>query len=449
LPAARSFADSSSPKPPSARWRLPAGLAAFRHRDYRILWSAQAGSLTGNWMQSLAQSWLVLTMTGSPFHLALINVCQFGPALLFGLPAGVLADRYAKRSVMLVTQAISGVLTGILALLVLLGSIQLWQIYAIALGVGIASTFSNPARQAFVVDVVGREDLVNAVALNAALFNASRVVGPAIAGVLLAQVGAAICFMVNAAAYIPVVIALAALHARGNPEPDSNELSPWRRLQAGLAYVRKTPEISGPIVTIGIIGIFGMNFSVWMPLLAVRLGSGAEGFGWLMSALGVGSLAGALTVAFYGRSLGPRALLVAPVVFAAAEVTLAGLAAMRGPLALVLPLATVMGLAFSVTMAMSNTTIQSLVPNALRGRVSSIYMTVFMGSVPLGALIAGTTSSLLGMPASVAIGGGVVLVSGLVAAVSGGLGRRPALAAERGLPAAGAVPPRAGSGGDD
>jgi MFS family permease len=407
---------------------LPQGLAAFRHRDYRILWSAQAGSLTGNWMQSLAQSWLVLTLTNSPFQLALINVCQFGPALLFGLPAGVIADRYQKRSVMLVTQAISGVLTGLLALVVVLGTVQLWQIYAAALGIGIAGAFSNPARQAFVVDVVGKEDLVNAVALNSALFNASRVVGPAIAGVLLASVGAALCFVINALAYIPVVVGLAVLQARGYPERHGEEVSPWRRLQEGLAYVRRTPEILRPTLIVGVIGTVGMNFSVWMPLLAVQLGTGAEGFGWLMSALGIGSLIGALGVAFFAKRIGARTLLLTPVAFGVFEILLAVLSGLRGSMLLVLPVATLAGLAMSTTLSMANTTIQSLVPNALRGRVSSIYMTVFIGSVPIGALIAGVTSSALGTTGSIALGGTIVLVAAIISAISGFAHQRRAMA---------------------
>ena len=453
MPAASPLSRPPSPTP-ALGWQLPRGLAAFRHRDYRILWSVQAGSLTGNWMQSLAQSWLVLTMTNSPLQLALINVCQFGPSLIFGLPAGVLADRYSKRGVLLLTQAISGVLTALLAVVVVLGSVQLWQIYATALGIGIVGAISNPARQAFVVDVVGKEDLVNAVALNSALFNASRVVGPAIAGVLLAQVGAALCFVINAAAYVPVVIGLALLHARGLPERGSQEGSPWRRLREGLDYVRATPEILRPTIIVGTIGTFGMSFSVWMPLLAVDLGIGAEGFGWLMSALGIGSLIGALAVAFFGRSvdLARRALLLAPVAFGLFEVALAALAGFRGPMLLVLPVATLAGMAMSTTLSTTNTIIQSLIPNALRGRVSSIYMTVFMGSVPLGAVIAGTTSALLGTSGSIAFGGTVVLLAALAAAASGLARARRADAASP-LPVAPSAPGAgassgAGRGGD-
>ena len=429
--------------PPPGGWRLPAGLAAFRHRDYRILWSVQAGSLTGNWMQSLAQSWLVLTMTDSPIQLALINVCQFGPALIFGLPAGVIADRYSKRGVLLVTQTLAGALTAVLAILVALNAVQLWHIYAVGLGIGIVSAVSNPARQAFVVDVVGRNDLVNAVALNSALFNASRVIGPAIAGFLLGQVGVAICFIVNAVAYVPVVIGLTLLRARGMPVPGQAADSPWGRLREGIAYVRRTPAISGPIMITGVLGTFGMNFSVWMPLLAVRLNAGAEGFGWLMTAFGLGSLAGALTVAFFARSLGRRALVFAPLAFAGLELGLGGLTAIHAPMLIILPLATAIGLAMSITLATANTTVQSLVPDALRGRVSSIYMTVFLGTVPIGALIAGMTTAWLGLFGSILAGATVVLVAAVTFAASGF--RLPANE-PRSAPGAGTA---ASHGGDD
>jgi predicted MFS family arabinose efflux permease len=233
------------------------------------------------------------------------------------------------------------------------------------------------------------------------------------------------------------------------PEQGSNDDSPLRRLQEGLAYVRRTPEVLRPIVTVGIIGIFGMNFSVWMPLLAVELGSGAEGFGWLMSALGIGSLFGSLAVAFFARHFGNWGLLVMPVVFGVFELGLALLAGIRGPMLVVLPVATLAGLGFSITMSLTNTTIQSLIPNALRGRVSSIYMTVFMGSIPIGALVAGVTSSTMGTVGSIAFGGAIVLMAAIIAAASGfSRFRRLRLAPAR-SDIQGQAQARPGSGGDD
>jgi MFS family permease len=399
---------------PSAGTRLPKGLAAFSHRDYRIFWFVQLGSLTGTWMQSLAQSWLVLTLTNSPFQLGLINVCQFGPSLLLGLPAGVVADRVPKRRLLFVTQSGAFVVTALLAFSVATGRVQLWQIYAAALGLGIANAVDMPTRQAFVTDMVGKDDLMNAVALNSALFNTTRVLGPAIAGLLLAQVGAAVCFVLNAASYVPVLIGLLAMRTTGAPAPEAaaDTASPVDRLRQGFAYVRSTRAVLLPIVLVGVIATFGMNFNVWVPLLAQReLGLGADGFGLLLSSLGVGSLAGALLLAFRGRRPSRRRMLVTAIAFGGCELLLALAATLGFPLAAAMALLAAAGFAMSTTMALANTTVQTTAPDALRGRVMSIYMTVFAGTAPLGALVAGAAAGLLGTPGSIALGGGIVILA--------------------------------------
>ena len=216
----------SAPLCPAPLARLPHGLAAFRHRDYRIFWFTQLVSLTGTWMQSLAQSWLVLTITDSPFQLGLINVCQFGPTLFLGLVGGVVADRVPKRRLLLTTQSAAGALTAVLALLVATGQVQLWHIYATALGLGLVNAFDMPTRQAFVAEIVGKDDLMNAVALNSALFNTTRVLGPAIAGLLLARFGATVCFVLNAVSYAPVVVGLALMATRGTRPPAAATVPP-------------------------------------------------------------------------------------------------------------------------------------------------------------------------------------------------------------------------------
>src|SRR5262245_19787706 len=198
---------------------LPEGLRSLRHRDYRIFWFCQLISLTGTWMQTLAQSWLVLTMTNSPAALGLIGVCQFAPSLVLGIPAGVLIDRVSKRRLLLLTQASFIVITGILAVLVVTARVQLWHIYAAAIALGIAAAVDMPTRQAFVVDLVGRDDLMNGIALNSALFNTTRVVGPALAGLFLGAFGAPICFVLNALSYVPVVAGLVAMKTEGEPKP--------------------------------------------------------------------------------------------------------------------------------------------------------------------------------------------------------------------------------------
>ena len=409
-----------APVRPAPLARLPHGLAAFRHRDYRIFWFTQLVSLTGTWMQSLAQSWLVLTITDSPFQLGLINVCQFGPTLFLGLVGGVVADRVPKRRLLLTTQSAAGALTAVLALLVATGQVQLWHIYATALGLGLVNAFDMPTRQAFVAEIVGKDDLMNAVALNSALFNTTRVLGPAIAGLLLARFGATVCFVLNAVSYAPVVVGLALMATRGTPAAGSGDGSPLTRLREGLAYARATPAVFLPLVLVGFVATFGMNFNVWVPLLARNaFDIGAGGFGLLLSSLGVGSLAGALTLAFKGRQPRRRLMLGAALAFGVLEGLLALAAAVPLPVAVAMLLIAGAGFATSTAMAIANTTVQTATPDALRGRVMSIYMTVFAGTTPIGALVAGVTSGALGAPASVALGGLVVLLAAAAVGLKG------------------------------
>jgi len=417
---------SSVPVAPDRLGRLPRGLSAFRHRDYRLLWGSQLFSLTGTWMQSLAQSWLVLGLTNSPIQLGLINVCQFGPSLLLGLPGGVLADRFPKRRLLLGTQATYALLTGVLAALVATGRVELWHIYAAALGLGVVNAVDMPTRQAFVTDLVGKEDVGNAVALNSALFNASRVVGPALAGALLSTVGVAVCFVFNAASYLPVLVALLLMRTEGRATGDDAGERALERLRQGLAYVAGTPAVLLPIVLVGMVATFGMNFNVWVPLLARDdLAIGAGGFGILMSSLGVGSLTGALTLAFSGRKPGRQRMLVTGVAFGLAEAALALAARVGAPLPVVMLLMAAIGFSMSSTMAMANTLVQTTAPDALRGRVMSIYMTVFAGSTPLGAAIAGGAAAAFGTPPAVAIGGAVVLLSAVAIGAWGARSSRP------------------------
>jgi MFS family permease len=390
-------------------------LRAFAHRDYRIFWFMQLVSLTGTWVQSLAQSWLVLTMTNSPAALGLIGVCQFGPTLILGLPAGVVVDRLPKRRLLMGTQIAYASVTGALAALVATGRVQLWHIYAAAIALGVVSAFDMPARQAFVVDLVGTDDLMNAIALNSALFNTTRVAGPALAGLLLAAFGPAVCFVLNAVSYLPVVVGLGVMRTLGHPRGDGQVGSAVERLREGLAYVRQSAEVRLPTILAGLMAIFGMNYGVWAPLLARdELAIGAGGFGLLMSSLGIGSLAGALTLAFAGRRPAPRVMLATALLFGVLEIALGLVAGLRHSAILAMVLMAGIGFTMSTTMAQANTTVQTNSPDHLRGRVMSIYLTVFAGSTPLGAALAGLLSGVWGAPAAVAIGGTVVAVVALV-----------------------------------
>jgi MFS family permease len=409
LPGTESAPVKATRVSPRARIKLPDGLRSLAHRDYRIFFFTQLISLTGTWMQSLAQSWLVLSLTNSPAALGLIGVFQFGPTLILGIPAGVLVDRLPKRRLLIGTQLAFTIITGLLAFQVAIGRVELWQIYAAAIALGIASTVDMPARQAFVVDLVGPEDLTNGIALNSALFNTTRIVGPALAGLILAAFGPTICFVANSLSYVPVVAGVALMHTLGNPRGEGNVGSTVERLREGLAYARRTPAVMLPIILAGLMAIFGMNFSVWAPLLARDwLDIGAGGFGLLMSSLGVGSLAGALTLAFRSRSGSPRALLGTALLFGSFEIALGLVSAFALPAALAMVLMAGTGFAMSLTMTRANTTVQTNSPDHLRGRVMSIYLTVFAGSTPIGAALAGLLSDLWGAPAAVAIGGAVV-----------------------------------------
>ena len=410
--------DTPTPRHPDtldrAERALPDGLRAFGHRDYRVFWFSQLFSLTGTWVQSLAQSWLVLTLTDSPAALGLIGVCQFGPTLILGLPAGVLVDRLPKRRLLMATQIAAATITVILALLVATGQVQLWQIYVAAIALGVVSAIDMPTRQSFVVDLVGKNDLMNAIALNSALFNTTRVAGPALAGLLLAAYGPAVCFVLNAFSYIPVIAALGVLRTHGHPARGGEVASAVERLREGLAYVRASPEVRLPISLAGLMAIFGMNFGVWAPLLARdALAIGASGFGLLMSSLGIGSLTGALTLAFTGRRPSARVMLGTALLFGTLEIALGAAAGWRLPAIVAMVLMAGIGFAMSTTMAQANTAVQTNSPDHLRGRVMSIYLTVFAGSTPIGAALAGVISGLWGAPMAVATGGAVVAIVAL------------------------------------
>jgi len=378
-------------------------------------------------MQTLAQSWLVLSLTSSAVALGLVSVFQFAPMLLFGMFAGVLADRVPKRSLLVTTQAIAMVLATILAVLVATDRVELWHVYALALGLGINNAFDMPARQAFVVDMVGRDDLSNAIALNSSLFNAARIVGPAIAGLLLATLGAAFCFGINAASYLAVIAGL--LMMRITPQPSSNRGRGLTQLREGLNYVRRTPEILRPVMLVGLVATFGMNFNIWIPLLAKQdFDGGAGAFGLLMASSGAGSLIGALALAFVVRNVQRWMVFVAATSMGIFNLALALSGAESVAVPVAMGVLALVGLSSTSMMAMANTTVQTAAPDELRGRIMSVYMTVFAGTAPFGAVIAGLTADRFGAPVSVAVGGVVTLAAVATIAV---WGQEPAVVRER------------------
>jgi MFS family permease len=401
-----------------AGFRLRNGGRAFRHRNYRLFFAGQLISLVGTWMQQLAQAWLVLELTRDPFILGLVTALAFLPVLVLGLFGGVIADALPKRQTLIATQVVQMVLAFTLFGLVVSGAIEVWHILVLATLLGITNAVDMPTRQAFTVEMVGRDDVANAVALNSAIFNGARIIGPAVAGLTIGAFGGdvSIAFLVNGISFLAVIVAYAAMREAdlfSRPaliRPHS--LGDVRDTIAdGLRYVRRTELVLLATVTVGLVATFGMNFGVTIPALAQQvLHTDATGFGFLMTATGIGSLVAALGIAFAGRSrplLVPLGAIVLGIALAAAAVTEAF------PLALVAML--FVGLGAIGMAATANTTIQLAVPDELRGRVISVYTTVFVGSTPLGGLVMGWIASNLGVPASLAIGGLGCLATGLAA----------------------------------
>jgi len=391
----------------------PRAVVALRHRNFRLFWSGQLISLVGTWMQTVAQGWLVLTLTrGDPVALGITAACQFTPVLLFGLVGGVLADALPKRRTLIVTQSASLVLALLLGLLAITGVVQIWHVYLLAVGLGIVNAVDMPVRQSFIVEMVGREDIANAVALNSAVFNGARILGPAVAGILILIVGTAVCFFLNAASYLAVLFAYALMR--------EDELRPAIRiavartvggvvaqLREGLAYARATPVVRLALLTLGITATAGMNSSVLMPVFAQDvLGGGPSTFGFLLAASGVGSIFAALHIA---AGLRPSIKLVV-VAGAALGVALLALSQVHQTI-IALPLMAVFGWSVISMAATTNTLIQVLVPDELRGRVISIFTTVFAGSTPVGGLLVGSIAGLLGVSVALAFGGVVALTT--------------------------------------
>jgi len=386
---------------------------AFRYRNFRLFFVGQLISATGTWMQSLAQSYLVYEiLNASPFQLGLVNVFQFGPVLLFGIPAGVIADRFPKRRLLVITQSIFATLAGVLTLLVVLGQIQLWQVYAVATVFGITNALDMPTRQSFLSEMVGKNAVMNAIALNSTMFNTGRVLGPAIAGLILAIFGPAVCFAINTVSYAGVIVGL--LMMRVTPTVRKATDSAIARLREGLAYVQASPTIYRTIFLVGAVGTFGMNFNLWVPMLASdSFGSGAGTYGLLFASMGIGSLLGALTLAMFGRKPNRARMLGAAIGLGAIEVVLAFAAAAETSVVVGMACLAIVGFASSNAMATANSTVQTYARDELRGRVMAVYMTVFAGTVPIGALISGAIADQWGVPIAVGSGGLVTAVAAI------------------------------------
>lgn len=398
----------------SEETRERGGFVALKSTNYRWYFSGQVASVIGTWMQSLALSWLVITtLDGSPFDLGLVNALNFVPVLVLSLYAGVIADRVNKLNLVNAMQAVNLVLAAAQAVLIVIDRATIPQVYAFALLLGASNAFQQPARQAMTSELVERRHLLNAISLNSALFNMGRVVGPSIAGVLIWQFGPAICFAINAVCYAIGIVLFRRIDLPHTPRAGRED--GFQRLREGLAFVGRTESVLLPTILIGFVATFAMNFNIWIPLLATEtFGLGSSGFGILTAVLGVGSLLGALSLAFSRRSLTRRQVYISAVALGAVEVALAVMSASVLPLALIIPVLVAAGYFMSSTSAAANTIVQSSTPDALRGRVMSVYMTVFTGTIPIGSLMTGWLAGHFSAPAAIGIGGAVAGVCAVV-----------------------------------
>jgi predicted MFS family arabinose efflux permease len=367
---------------------FPNGLRALNQPDYRRFFRAQLVALVSGWMHTVAQSWLVLQLTDSPLLLGLIGTLQFAPILLFSIVTGAIADRLPKRRLLVATNLTLAGLALALAALVASGQVRYWHVAVVAVLAGLAQTVDAPARQSLMAELVGKADLVNAVALNSAAFNAARIVGPAVGGLVIARFGVVPSFLVNAAGLLVVVVALARLPARGAAAGRGTTMA--QEIAEGIRYAARTPVIRLVLGMLFCVSITVFNFTVYVPLLARNvLGLGAEGFGFLMAALGVGAVSGALTVGF--RRAGPPPF---GVMMGAAALALTGLFSLsfarHAWLAVALLFAT--GYFGLILVASCNTRLQLAAPDELRGRMMSLYTLVWGGVFPIGAFTVGAIS---------------------------------------------------------
>jgi predicted MFS family arabinose efflux permease len=385
---------------------LPTGLRAFHHADFRRFFAAQLVAQIGSWMQTVAQSWLVLQLTASPLKLGLIGTLQFGPILLFSILSGALADRLPKRRLLVVTQGVLGCQALALAALVASGHVRYWHVAVLATGVGLANVLDAPARQSFVAEMVGRADLSSAISLNSASFNAARIVGPSIGGLLIASFGVAPAFVCNGIGFAVAIAVILTLGARGLPQPGSGA-GVAEEILTGLRYVRRTREMMLALGLCFVVSFCVFNFTVYVPLVVrTVLGLGAEGFGFLMASLGVGAVSGALSLGMLGPRRPPRALMFASAALACGG--LLGLSQVRAfwPAVAVLFVTGFFGI---MLVASTNTTMQLYSTDALRGRVMSIYTLVWGGVFPIGAFLVGAMSERWGVQRALATNGTIGL----------------------------------------
>ncbi len=411
------------PKPPGKG--LLRAFTSLRQRNFRLFWFGQMISLLGTSMQTIGQAWLVLELTHSAWQLGLVGALQALPILLFSIFAGVFADRWSKLRVLLVTQAAAMIQALLLWVLIATGNLQLWHLYVLAMLLGLTNSLGRPASRAFVVEMVGREDLPNAVALNSSLSTLAGIVGPGLGGIIIAASGVTMLFLLNALSFLSVIVGLALiksheLHAQAlQPRSAGERQNTWQSLREGVAYCWNTPAVLLVLLVAGLVLLFGSNFNVVLPLFATDvLHVGATGFGFLSAATDVGALLSALWLAWNNQKPTIRRVLIGMLVFGVLEAVFA----VSRIYLLSLVLIASVGFMEEAFAMQAVTTLQTAAPDHLRGRVMSVQVLFFDGSLPLGYLLMGWLSGLCGAPGALFIG---ALLSLLVAG-AGWMWRKPA-----------------------
>lgn len=377
---------------------LPRAIRALGYRNFRLFWCGQIISLIGTWMQTTGQSWLVLQLTHNAMWLGVDGALQFVPVLFLSLFSGIIADRFPKRKLLIGTQTTYMLLAAILCLLVATHTVQLWHVFILSTLLGITNSLDMPVRQSFIVEMVGRETLQNAIALNSSSFNVARIIGPSIAGILIAWFGEMPLFLLNALSFIPVLAGIIAmrdseLHYHPQARTTEEPKGIMKSLGEGFSYMGRTPAVFLVIAVVGIISLFGINFNVVLPLFADNvLKAGSEGYGFISSAFGVGALIAALGLAW--RSPKPRIqfLLFNGLLFSVFEI----LFSLSHVFILSLFLIAVVGFGMILFAATANSAVQTVTPGHLRGRIMSVYNLVFTGTTPIGSLLTGSIANTFG-----------------------------------------------------
>jgi len=424
IPTVEEVQPPGSPVPPRpGPGQLPSAFRSLRHRNFRLFFSGQLISLVGTWMQSIAEAWLIYRLTGSSVLLGLLGFVSQIPIFLLSPLGGLAADRWPRQRVVISTQIASMTLGFTLAALTLTGRIRVWEIIVLATLLGVVNSFDVPARQSFLIEMVGREDLLNAIALNSTMFNGARVAGPAVAGLLVAQVGEGWCFFLNAVSYIAVIAGLLMMRIEKSLAAHDGS-SPIEKLREGLRFVRHAIPIRTLLLLLGLVSFAALPFAVLVPIFADRiLHGGASAYGNLMGAVGFGAMCGAFTLAMRQQLRGFGNIVAYSAIGLGISLTLFGASRWYWFSLAALALA---GYAMMMQFTSANTLIQAMVPDQLRGRVMSLYSMMFLGMSPLGSLVAGKLAQHIGAPRTVALGGLISLVGGVVFALKWPSMRAPA-----------------------